>query len=169
MYEIGTKIVYGSSGVCTIKDITDGSNVGGQAGRKYYVIKPVNGECMIYAPTDSGIYMRPVLTRAEAEDLISSIKDIEPEAYYAKSVQQLGTHYEEMLKAHDCATLLELLMSINKKKQCVAEKKQKFGQLDERFLKKTKELLYTELAVALDMPVDDVEKYIMKCIQDSKK
>ena len=160
MYDIGAKIVYGSTGVCTITDITDGANVGGEAVRTYYVIEPLGGGCMIYTPVDSKVYMRPVVNKAEAEKLIESIPGIKPEAYFAKSVQQLGSHYDEVIKTHDCESLIKLLMSIHEKKRYVLERKQKFGQLDERFMKKAEELLYSEFSVALDIPKDKVEEYI---------
>ena len=51
-------------------------------------------------------------------------------------------------------------MSIHEKKRYVLERKQKFGQLDERFMKKAEELLYSEFSVALDIPKDKVEEYI---------
>ena len=168
MYDVGAKIVYGSTGVCTITDITDGSNVGGEAGRSYYVIEPMSGGCMIFAPVDSKVYMRPVVKKEEAERLIESIPGIKSEAYFAKSVQQLGSHYDEVIKTHDCESIIRLLMSIHEKKRYVLERKQKFGQLDERFMKKAEDLLFSEFSVALDLPRDKVEEYVLGKVNEAR-
>ena len=160
MYEKGDIIVYGNTGVCRIEDITSGDFDGGQRDRTYYVIKPVYGDCKIYAPVDSKIFMRPVLSRQEAENLIDHIPCLHPEAYFARSVQQLGEHYDSVIKKHSCEDLIELLMSLYLKRQHAAEHKQKFGQLDERFMKKAEELLYSEFSVALNMPRENIQSYI---------
>lgn len=51
-------------------------------------------------------------------------------------------------------------MSIYEKKQDVEKHNRKFGQVDERFMKQAEELLFSELAVALEIQRDEVREYI---------
>ena len=51
-------------------------------------------------------------------------------------------------------------MSIYAKKQEAARSQRKFGATDEQYLKRAEELLFGELAAALDISRDDVQPYI---------
>ena len=104
--------------------------------------------------------MRPVISKEEAEKLINTIPTIQAEAYHTRVLSDLSRHYEEILKTHDCADLIELTMSIYAKKQMVEEQKKKFGSVDERFMKKAEELLFGELSAVLGIPRSEVSKYI---------
>jgi CarD family transcriptional regulator len=61
-----------------------------------------------------------------------------------------------MLESHSCNELLELAIKIYSKKQAV----KKLGFIDEKHLKRTEELLFGELAAALDIPPEVVPKVL---------
>jgi len=160
MYKIGDLVVYGKMGVCNVKDITTLKNVNVQTGRLYYVLQPTNDNCVIYAPVDTKVFMRPVISREEANRLIDRIPAIKAEAYFNDRVQDLTQHYEDALNCHDCADLVKLTMSIYAKKQMIEQSNHKFGQIDERYMKQAEELLYSELAVVFEIPKEKVSEYI---------
>ena len=58
------------------------------------------------------------------------------------------------------AELVELTMSIHAKKQQAEEQKRKFGVLDERYMKRAEDMLFGELAVALNIERSAVPGYI---------
>ena len=68
MFQKGEYVIYGNNGICCIKEI--GIPVGtpmGRSGKEYYMLAPVFGSGTIYAPLDTKVFMRPILTKAQAE------------------------------------------------------------------------------------------------------
>jgi len=160
MYHSGDLIIYGNNGVCRVEKISKPNLPGTDRDAEYYTLKPLFQDSTIYTPVKNKVFMRPVITRKEAEQLIDSIPQMQTESFYSQSTQQLSEHYQTFLQSHDCADLVQLAMSIYSKKQHVLQCRHKFGQVDERYMKKAEELLYGELSVALDMPRDQVASYI---------
>ena len=79
MYKKGEYVIYGSSGVCQVGDVTtlDIDNV--PKDREYYVLFPKNNGGTIYVPVDvANTKMRKVITKEEAEQLIEKIPTIQP-------------------------------------------------------------------------------------------
>ena len=56
--------------------------------------------------------------------------------------------------------MVELSVSLHRKKKISLEQKKKFGAIDERYLKRAEDLLVGELAAALEIPRDHVRQYI---------
>ena len=159
MFNRGDMVIYGGTGVCRISDITMKPGVDGSE-QPYYVLKPLLEDCIIYTPVDGKVFMRRVISKEEANRLIDMIPGLETEAFYTKSVQELTQHYKSAINTHSCEDLIELTMSIYEKKQDVEKHNRKFGQVDERFMKQAEELLFSELAVALEIQRDEVREYI---------
>lgn len=169
MYQKGDLIVYGGTGVCRVEDVETPELRGKEAGRQYYLLKPLYQDGTIRIPVDTKVFMRPVISREEAEDLIDAIPGMSAEAYHDRNFTQLAAHYQQALGSHECADLIELVMSIYAKKQYVESKKRKFGQVDARFMKRAENLLYGEFSVALGIPFDDVQGYIAQRVSGSAK
>lgn len=162
-------VVYGNTGVCRIEDICTPDFHGVDKAQLYYVLKPLYSEGVIYSPVDNKrVFMRYVITRDEAEKLVEMIPSIQAEAYHNRSTQLLSEHYCEAINSHNCADLIELVMSIYEKKQTLVRQKRKLGQVDERFMRRARELLYGELATALDIEKDSVEDYICEKIGEDE-
>ena len=159
LYQVGELILYGSTGVCKVMDVKKLEIEGEE--RRYYVLKPLYQECTISTPAENGkVFMRPVLTREEAEQLIDRIPSMRADAFETRVLRELVEHYEASLKTHDCADLVELTMSLYAKKQGMEQQKKKFGALDERFMKRAEDLLFGELSVSLGIPKEEVPRYI---------
>ena len=158
MYKIGDLILYGSTGVCRVADIKKRSfNSEKKTEQLYYVLKPLYQECMISTPVDNEkVFMRPIISKESANQLIDMIPTIKAEAYHSKVLSQLAEHYNTSIKTHNCEDLLELTMSIYAKKQYAEQQKRKFGAIDERFMKRAEELLFGELAAALEISKADI-------------
>lgn len=161
MYKVGDLLLYGSTGVCRVEELKEQVFPTTGEKRLYYVLKPLYEDCTISTPVDSDrVFIRPIISREEAEQVIARIPQIHAQAYHSRVTRELSEHYDAILKSHDCDSLVELTMSIYIKKQELLQQKRKFGSVDERFLKRAEELLFGELAAALDIPRDQVQKYI---------
>ena len=161
MYKVGDLIHYGSIGVCRVTDITTRDFLGLDEDQLFYVLTPLYQDCTISVPVNNTkIFMRPIISKGEAERLIDMVPTIQAEAYHSKVVRELVDHYEETLNTHDCAELIELTMSIYAKKEYVEQQNRKLGAVDERYMKQAEELLFGELAAALGIPKESVPDYI---------
>ena len=78
MFSVGDKIVYGENGVCTVSKVAPLDHAGTSPGKLFYHLKPLIGSGIYYTPVDSGAFMRPVISREEAEALIDAMPSIEP-------------------------------------------------------------------------------------------
>ncbi|GHU78781.1 hypothetical protein FACS1894191_0180 [Clostridia bacterium] len=170
MYSIGDLIVYGNTGVCRVSDITTRDVPGTDKNLLYYVLIPVyQDRCTIYAPTDVKVFMRPVISKEEAEKLIDMIPSIKVSTYYSCVVRDIEEHYKKSIISHDISDLVELTISIYTKKLEMARQNRRFGAMDERFMKLAEELLFGELAVALGIAKGDVPDYIAERIGERKE
>lgn len=169
MYQIGDLVLYGSTGVCKVSEIKkqDFPSLGEQ--RLYYILVPLYQDCTISAPVDSDkVFIRPIISKEEAERIIGTIPEIQAQAFHSRVSRELTEHYDALLKSHDCESLVELTMSIYAKKQDLVSQKRKFGTVDERFLKRAEELLFGELAAALEIPRDEVQDYIASRVEGAE-
>lgn len=159
MYQRGDKIIYGSSGVCEVAEVTT-PDFEKDKTKLYYALKPKYQDGVIFTPVDTKVFMRPIITKAEVDALIDKIPTMEPEAYHNKALRELEEHYNSYLKSHNCEDLLELTMSIYIKRRDLLSQHRKFGAVDERFMKRAEDLLDGEFAVALGIEKSEVHAYI---------
>ena len=168
MFEPGDLVVYGGTGVCRVQKV--GSAPGASEGKLYYTLEPLYQTCVIYAPLSGGrVPIRPVISRAEAEELIDAIPTVVPEVCAGHDLRQLTERYEAAVKSHSCAELLGLSMSIYQKKRDAELAHRRLGQTDERFMKQAENLLFGELAVALGIPLERVPDYIAGRVGDQNQ
>jgi len=161
MFQAGDLVVYGTTGVCRVESIDRPNMTGADRHKEYYRLKPFYQDGVIYTPVDNPkVFIRPVISREEAERLIDLIPSIRAEAYRAPTLQALAQHYQTVVHSHSCQDLIELMMSIYAKQKQAESLNRRLGMVDERYRKQAERLLYGELAVALETPFDDVQAYI---------
>ena len=162
MYKPNDLIVYGNTGVCRVMDITTRDDLDiAVKGRLYYVLRPLYQDCIISAPVESEkVYIRPIMRADEVDKLIDSIPSINAEVFSSRVLRELDEHYDALIKTHDCATILELTMSLYKKKAEAEKSGKKFGIVDAKYLARAEELLFGEFAAALGIERDEVVDYI---------
>ena len=97
---------------------------------------------MIYTPVDNDkVSMRPIISRQEAEDLISEIPTLHPAACRASTTQAPTQQYQASRRQAE-------------------SQNRRLGMVDERYLKQAEQLLFGELAAALEIPYEAVQPYI---------
>ena len=168
MYQIGDMIHYGSTGVCRVLDIKTQNLPGVKKDQLFYILKPLYQDCTISSPVDNQkVFTRPIIIKEEANHLIDTIPSIKAEAYHSRVLRDLAEHYEASFASHSCADLIELTMSIYAKKKLLEQQKRKFGAVDERYMKRGEDMLFGELAAALEIKKDEVQEYIHKRISSN--
>ena len=166
MYQIGELILYGGTGVCRVTEVVAKRFSRTEPEKLYYVLKPLYSAGTITTPVENDkVFTRPVISRDEAMALIDTIPSIHAEAYHNSNLQQLENHYRTELESHDCVDLLRLTMSTYQKKVEREKAKLKFGAVDRRYMERAENLLFGELAVALDIDRDSVQRFIEERLQ----
>ncbi len=160
MFEKGQYIVYGTSGVCKVEDITTMDMEGISNERLYYVLSPMsqNGG-KIFTPTDNQkTMMREVLSKEEADRLIRDIPEIE-ELWIANE-REREEKYKICMRSCDCREWIKIIKTLYLRKQERMEQGKKVTATDEKYLRMAEEHLYSELSIPLGIPKDGMENYI---------
>ncbi len=160
MFGIGQKVICNNKGVCIIEDIATLDISGVDKNKKYYILKPVFiSASTVYVPVDSAMTsMRKILTKEEAKELIRDIPQIP--VLEIKNERLLEQDYKLCLKTNECNQWIKLLKTIYERKQMRLQKGRKETAIDSKYFRIAEEVLYGELAVALDMDRDRVSQYI---------
>ena len=157
MFSVGDKIIYGENGVCTVESIGPLSMAGAPKDKLYYYLSPLIGSGTYFAPVDSGAYMRPVMSRDEAEALIDAMPGIQPAICTDNRFNHVDAFYKELFKQHSCEALVSIVKGL---KSRMSDRKTKSSRA-EATMKRAKDILHGELSVALEIDVKDVEDYIV--------
>lgn len=161
MYQKGALIVYGSSGVCRVEDIGPLKGAGGvREKREYYTLSPVFGSGVIYIPADTGIFMRPVLTKQQVDELIDRIPALEEKECDLSNLRQLTEHYHAAFESHQCEDLLRLIKALYQRGQNTMKQGRRVGLTEMKYRKHAEELVHGEFSVALGIPYEEVPEYI---------
>jgi CarD family transcriptional regulator len=170
VYQVGDLVFYGSTGVCKVTGITT-RTVEFRRHLKFYVFKPLYQQnYIILVPVDiTKVFMRPIISSSEANRLLDLIPTIGTKAYYNCKLGQLTDHYEAFLKTHECLDLIKLTISIYNKKRIADHKQQKFGSVDEKYMRRGEDLLFGELAAALDISKNEAAEHVAARIKLDRK
>ncbi len=160
MFQKGDYIIYRNTGVCQVAEIGVPDHIPTTEGTLYYFLVPMRGSGTIYIPTDSPVYMRPVITQEQAATLISSIPERSPMPIQCKDQKALVQSYKSMVQTHDCDTLLQLIMSVRRKGSELTEKGKTLGKIDMQYKKQAEEMLHEELSIVLNVPYEEIPSYI---------
>lgn len=155
MYEIGDIVVH-KNGVCRIKDIAEKY----RKDEDYYVLETLGEEPLtIRVPkSKSKKLFRPILTKAEAEELIDLISGVDavqvdsrmPEHTY-KALIEKGTH-----EALVC--IIKTAYSRSRKRE---NRGLKVAEKDKMYFRMAEKMLYGELSVVLNMTLDETRDYVV--------
>ncbi len=160
MYQKGDLVIYGGEGVCKVEAIGPITLAGKQSEKEYYTLSPLFHEGVVYTPVDTKVFMRPVISKEEAHALIQQLPSIKAEVYENRNLRFLNEHYQSYLQSHDCTDLAQLIKAVYAKRQYAAQNGKKIGQIDEKYMKRAEDMLYSELAVALGIERNQVLAYI---------
>lgn len=165
MFQAGDLIIYGSTGVCEVTDVHPSRMPGEE--RLYYTLTPKYGTETIYIPVDSPVFMRHIISREQAEELIGQIPEVK-ESAVVKDHRVMAEQYEASLRTHDCTELLRLIKTAYLKTRRSVQSGRRPGQTDQRYLKRAETQLYGELAAALDIRPEEVRGYIERSVSAAR-
>ena len=157
MWKKDELVVHESAGVCRVTDI----QMMNRPQREYYVLSPLyDKNSTFYIPTDSTQNpLRPVMTREQALALIEQIPGM-TELRFA-SINDEKACAADILSSGDQLRLAQLTKTMHQLQQRRGRTKSKNAYATDRgILRQAERLLFGELAVSLEMPVDSVSDFI---------
>ncbi len=165
MFEKGSFVYYGTAGVCKVNDICS-SPFGVNDGKMYYVLSPgdFDNGTVIYAPADNDkVVLRAVMTAAEAEGLLASVKTLAP--IEVLNEKQRREAYRNALKDGASETIARVIKTVSLRKAALANTKKRMSDTDAEFDKIARRALLGELAVSLGVTAAEAETRLNKAFE----
>lgn len=151
MYQKGDYIVYRKD-VCTLKDIMEIN------GEKYYSLSPLSDDSLSLKVPVNNPFLRNVLTKEEAEELINKINDIETLDLNEKMIEH---NYQALLASSSLEDLIKIIKTTYLRNAKREEEGKKRGEKDDFYFHKAEKLLYTELSISLNLSYEETKEYII--------
>lgn len=155
MFKIGQIAVYRRE-VCTLVAIDRKY----QNDEDYYVLVPVdNNTLTIRLPIShaKGV-LRPLITKAEVEDLIGRIPDIETVAINSWSH---ASEYRDLLSSSSHEDLIRIIKTAYLRQQDRTDKHQKVNENDKVYYRTAEKLLYSEIAAVLKLTYEEARDFVV--------
>ena len=157
MFEVGSRVVYRSEGVCTVSDIREESfgAIGGK--EKYYILTPVREErSTLFVPVNNerlcGM-MRKILTAKEINALCEALRNERME-WIEENRARNGEH-RNILSDGDREKLIVLVNTIVARTEEMASVGKKITGGDEGSLRRAITMLYAEFSETTDISSED--------------
>lgn len=158
MLSIGKVIVHKKHGICKISQHLQ------MAGQDYYQIVPNFDESMsIFVPVNKEQeLLREVLTKSEADDLISYMRDIGKDLI-EDTKERRDTFHKKFSSGElkDLAYICRKLFLLKKAKE---ETNSKFCTTDSAMFEKANKMLLDELSIAYNIDRSQIFEYVSKLI-----
>ena len=161
MYQTGELVVYGTTGVCRVEGVTCPEMPGEDRSRRYYLLKPLHQDGIIYTPADSGkVPMRPVISAREAEALIDAMP-----AMPVEENSNWNKRYRENMVRMKSGDLYEVARVI----KCLMTRDSRRGLStgERKMLHTARQILLSELVLSEEAGYAEVEARVDRAILSS--
>lgn len=162
MFKLDEKVVYANYGVCVVSQVNTPMTFGGVE-RSYYVLTPTRKRsATVYVPSDHEELMRPIMTRAEALKLISSLASIQIDNYTDNNSRAVEDHFRKILRTNDCAAAAQVVKTMRFRIEEQREKHHAPSSMYARLLEQAEHQVRGELSAALDIQEDALDDFIAR-------
>jgi CarD family transcriptional regulator len=160
MYKQNDYVIYKRS-VCTINKITKNNF----SNKDYYSLVPLDDPSLtINIPVDKeDTLLRKVMTKEEAENLISYIPNIE---IIKTDDRTLETEYKKLMNSGKMEDLISIIKTTYLRNDARKNAGKKIADKDENYFNRAEKYLYNELAISLDMTYNEVKDYVTKKVSE---
>lgn len=160
MYQVGDKILYGSSGACIIQELTQMRF--GRTRETYYILRPLfQKTAVIYVPAKNEELlsrMRPMPERQEIDQMIADLPAAEE--LWVDDAQERKNCYDEVMRGSDCFLRFRLIKTLFEHKKIRLADGKNLHVSDENFLREARKLICDEFAYPLQLEPSEVAAYI---------
>lgn len=158
MYQVNDVVVYGNNEVCKVENIDIPDFI--ETTEKYYYLKPLsNPTSLLYVKTtNTQKPMRSILSKENAEELLSEIPSIE--ALYNKNDKIREKEFRDIIRSCDCKQLLQMLKGLFLEKKQRESTGKKLSLNDEQNYHKVESCLANEFSEIFHISVEQAKKRI---------
>lgn len=151
MYSVGELVVRANEGVCRVSEIGHPDFQNPEEELLYYILIPVkNTKIKIYMPTEpEPVGLRRLIGKDEALELIRNWQEI-PSIEIA-NLKLREQQLKQVLRSNDIYQLASVIRTLYIRERIRTEQGKKPGNLEKRYFQRAEELLYSELAMVLDV------------------
>lgn len=163
MFKINYYVVYGSTGVCQVKDIKS-EKTNNNEEIEYYILNPVYDRRMtIKTPVmNRKVSMRDIMTKEDVSILINKIAD--NEVISIENIRERNETFKNIIRDGDSDDLIKVINTIKMEQEEKLSIGKKLNKTEEDIMLIAKKKLYEEFAIVLDIPVEEVSLYIKEKI-----
>lgn len=166
MFEKGSYVVYGSSGICKVDDIAFLNMPGCDCSKQYYVLSSVSSKgTKSFLPVDNTkVVLRDLISETEALSLIEEIPEIKEIGINNDKARE--EKYKQLLRSCDCRDLVCILKTIHLRKRARVAIGKKITVTDDRYYRLAEEYLYSELGMVLGKEKHEMESFVAQKITE---
>ena len=167
MFKVSDYVVYGSTGVCQIIDISRENNLSIDE-IQYYVLQPVySNKMIIKIPVNNQkVLMRPIITKDDVSSLIADM--LKKQIIWINDDKQRTENFKAALRTGKSEEWIKIIKAIYLEKEEKNVIGKKLTKIDEEIMKTAEKQLYEEFAIALNISLDKVVPYIIEHIKKNK-
>ena len=158
MYNSGDVVVYGRD-VYRIKDVKDNYLFD----KTYYIMNPIDDDSLVTSvPVDTTSYLRDVITKEEAEDLIAKIPFIETIQVNDRDIEY---EYKRLLGENTLESLIKIIKTAYLRNMTRLDQNKKISEKDEQYFNQAERRLYNELSISLQLTFDETRQYVIDSVK----
>ena len=165
MFNVGDRVIYENQGVYTVREISV-SPVDKTDERLFYVLVPIyEPECnVIVTPVDNP-KVRGIITKERADEIIMLIPSIQPlEVVNERSRREV---YKAALGRLELEDYVRIIKTVYTRREELAKVKKRISETDADYEKRAKHGLYSEFAAVFEIPINEVEQFIIDRIENA--
>lgn len=133
-------------------------------GMDYYTLIPIYDDSLVINIPVKNDKIRSLISKKQALDIISQIPNIP--LIEAENDKYLETIYKDLLSNDDLLDLVKIIKTTYLRNQNRIDNGKKTGERDNNYLEKAEKRLYNELAIALNISIDEVISLIEKSVNN---
>ncbi|HWK24800.1 MAG TPA: CarD family transcriptional regulator [Ureibacillus sp.] len=156
MFNIGDTIIYSSHGLCQIDGISEKTFSG--VTKTYYVLHPLNNEKLeISTPVDNKT-ISTLMEKKEAKEILNLFT--QPGVDWIEKGNQRTQAYSSISKKGDRKEIAKVINTLLVKKHELEGNERKFPEQDRKLLVSMQSILFSELALALDVTTEKISENV---------
>lgn len=157
MFKIGDKIVYPMHGAGVIEDLEIKEVLGER--REYYILRMPIGDMKVMVPVENieEVGVRDIITKEEIKDVFEILEDRK-----SKMPDNWNRRYRsnlDLIKTGDINQIAEVVRNLS-----LLDKEKGLSTGERKMLNDAKKILYSELVLASNLSVAEIEKLVDQAI-----
>ena len=153
MYKIGDYVIY-LKDVCKVFDIKEKY----MNDTDYYILVPINDESLKLSVPVTNETLRNLPSLNEVNAMLDNIRNI---SVLTEDNKQLEDEYKKLISNGSYEDLIKVMKTAYLRNKKRLDNKRSISSKDKNYMEMAEKHLIPELAIVLDMSIDETEKYVI--------